>query len=291
MRRISGAFLILLCLNSACKNSTPDTTHSIAVDVSGRLAFQSDRSGNFEIYFTRSSGTALDNISQNIFGNTNPSLSLDGNKLVYLSDRDTVRNIYLFQNSTTTRLLPTLANYDAPRISYAGDEIVFVRNFNIYVMTSNGTGVTALTSTGNDTANFSPAFSFDGSSIVFVRTVQHGYSDIYRMSSLGGAVQNLTGGVGDNRDPSFSPDGKEIVFSRADHICILTLANKNVLDLMPHDSLNVNMQPVFSPDGSSIAFVTNRDGNMEIYTMGRDGTNLKNISDHEAVDLYPTWSR
>ena len=283
--------IILLAFFVACKNSSTDTGHSITTNVYGRLAFQSDRSGNFEIYFTGSSGTSLDNISQNIFDNTSPSLSLDGEKLVYLSDRDTVRNIFLFQNRITTKLLPGISNYDAPRISYAGDEIAFVKNSNIYVMTSGGTGQTALTQTGSDTSNFSPAFSFDGSNIAFVRTVLHGHSDICMMASSGGAAQNLTVGIGDNLYPSFSPNGAEIVFTRANHICLLTVATKSVVDLMPDDSLNVNTQPVFSPDGSRIAFATDRDGNFEIYTMGHDGTGLTNISDNPAIEVCPAWSR
>ncbi len=283
--------LILVSFAFACRSSRADTEHAIAASVSGRLAFQSNRSGNFEIYLSRSSGTGLDNISQNIFDNMVPSLSLDGKKLVYLSDRDTVRTIYLFQNNTTSRLLPGTANYDAPRISYAGDEVVFIDNYNIYAMTSAGTGLTALTQTGGDTANFYPSFSFDGLKITFVRTVRQGHSDIYLMSSSGGGAQNLTAGGSDNLYPSFSPDGTEIVFSRSNHICIMTVATLQVVDLMPDDSLNVNMQPVFSPDGQSIAFTTNRDGDMEIYTMKRDGTNLKNITDNDAIDLYPSWSR
>ena len=101
IRKFRIAAFVLLGSVLACKGSTTDTGHSITTDVPGRLAFQSDRSGNFEIYFTGSSGTSLDNISQNIFDNTIPSLSLSGDKLVYLSDRDTVRNIFLFQNKAS----------------------------------------------------------------------------------------------------------------------------------------------------------------------------------------------
>ncbi|NNE31815.1 MAG: DUF5050 domain-containing protein [Winogradskyella sp.] len=40
-----------------------------------------------------------------------------------------------------------------------------------------------------------------------------------------------------------------------------------------------------------IAFVSDRDGNSEIYTMHADGTKLKNVSQHDSLDFNPTWSK
>jgi Tol biopolymer transport system component len=39
-----------------------------------------------------------------------------------------------------------------------------------------------------------------------------------------------------------------------------------------------------------IAFVSNRDGNDEIYLMNVDGTGLSNLTQHPAADDWPTWS-
>ncbi len=41
---------------------------------------------------------------------------------------------------------------------------------------------------------------------------------------------------------------------------------------------------------SQIAFVTDRDGNNEIYLMDRDGGDVRNISSHPANDRHPSWS-
>ncbi len=43
------------------------------------------------------------------------------------------------------------------------------------------------------------------------------------------------------------------------------------------------------PSGT-IAFTTNRDGNKEIYLMDADGSNLKNISQHPAMEYGASWS-
>lgn len=40
-----------------------------------------------------------------------------------------------------------------------------------------------------------------------------------------------------------------------------------------------------------IAFVSNRDGNLEIYTVNTDGSNLKNLTNDAATDVDPAWSR
>lgn len=39
-----------------------------------------------------------------------------------------------------------------------------------------------------------------------------------------------------------------------------------------------------------IAFVTNRDGNSEIYLMDADGNNLENLTNNDALDFSPSWS-
>ena len=45
------------------------------------------------------------------------------------------------------------------------------------------------------------------------------------------------------------------------------------------------------PSGSGrVAFVSNRDGNSEIYVMNADGTGLTRLTNDPAVDAYPAWS-
>ena len=47
--------------------------------------------------------------------------------------------------------------------------------------------------------------------------------------------------------------------------------------------------PDFSPDGRRIAFVSERDGNPEIYVMEADGDNQVRLTDDPAPDLFPRW--
>jgi TolB protein len=51
-----------------------------------------------------------------------------------------------------------------------------------------------------------------------------------------------------------------------------------------------NFLPAWSPDGSRIAFMSNRDGNLEIYVVNRDGSNARRLTNHPSNDTTPTWS-
>jgi Tol biopolymer transport system component len=49
-------------------------------------------------------------------------------------------------------------------------------------------------------------------------------------------------------------------------------------------------QPAWSPDGSKIAFVSDRDGNREIYVMDANGTNEERLTYNPDDDIEPDWS-
>jgi Tol biopolymer transport system component len=53
---------------------------------------------------------------------------------------------------------------------------------------------------------------------------------------------------------------------------------------------NQSVNPVWSPDGRTIAFETNRDGDFEIYSVRRDGSGLRNLTNSSlGDDRMPAW--
>lgn len=58
---------------------------------------------------------------------------------------------------------------------------------------------------------------------------------------------------------------------------------------LTHSDAN-DTAPVSSPDGRRIAFVSDRDGNREVYVMSADGADQQNLTRHPAEDWTPTWS-
>lgn len=51
-----------------------------------------------------------------------------------------------------------------------------------------------------------------------------------------------------------------------------------------------NSQAAFPGANGKIAFISDRDGNIEIYVMNADGTNQTNLTNNPADDFSPTWS-
>jgi Tol biopolymer transport system component len=47
--------------------------------------------------------------------------------------------------------------------------------------------------------------------------------------------------------------------------------------------------PVWSPDGSKIVFVSERDGNFELYGINVDGSGLVRITNNTAADMEASW--
>ncbi len=144
-----------------------------------------------------------------------PSFSPDGELIVYMSEREKNRDLYIMDmQGNDIRQLTDEAAYDyEPTWSPDGERIVFVSrrdgNSEIYVMDADGSHVVRLT---EDTKlDWRPVWSPDGEWIAF-ESWRSGHGDIYIMRSDGSDLRQLTTSPAEDGNPTFSPDGRFIVF-------------------------------------------------------------------------------
>jgi Tol biopolymer transport system component len=133
----------------------------------GKIAFESDRSGNNDIWVMNADGTNPVQLTTDPAGDHTPAWSPDGTKIAFVSDRD------------------------------GG-------NFEIYVMNADGSGQTRLTD--DPAQDFDPTWSPDGSRIAFVSDRDDGFFDIFVMNADGSGPTNLTNVPGDNDRPGLPTD-------------------------------------------------------------------------------------
>ena len=172
----------------------------------------------------------------------------------------------------------------------------------IYVMNADGSGLTQLTTAGEESF---PDWSPDGSKITYesYHPSPSGNTDIYVMNADGSNKTNLTNtpGEGDGvqeLSPAWSPDGSKIAFGSVPDgvhfdIYVMNADGSGVTQLT---TAGEEFRPAWSPDGSKIAYDSYRDGNFEIYVMNADGSNQTNLTNTPGLfgegvqELRPAWS-
>ena len=86
-----------------------------------------------------------------------------------------------------------------------------------------------------------------------------------------------------------TPDGKSFVFDMLGDIYTVDIEGGTAKALT--QDFAWNLHPAVSPDGSRVAFVSDRDGLTNVWTMKIDGTDLKQISKERKNIMHsPKWS-
>ena len=140
--------------------------------------------------------------------------------------------------------------------------------------------------------------------LVFVRYLADaGGEDSEILITRGGLekVGPLVTHTGNQDDPDVSPDGRWLAYSSAQvvslhqagvrvvrQLWLMDLATGGSHPLVP--GAHQDMHPDFSPDGSRIAFASDRDGELEIWVVGREGEELRRVTSGPGSKTWPVWS-
>ncbi len=204
-------------------------------------------------------------------------------------------------STTTVQLTHNLTGDFNPVISADGSKIAFVSDvggdFEIYVMNSDGTGITPLTSnTANDT---SPAISGNGSKIVY-ESNRGTDVDIWIINSDGTGAAQLTTDSGDDVEPSISRDGLAVAFAtngdpirgqnpEGDLEVFSMKTDGTGLRQLTHNSVT-DSSPSINGDGTKVAFASGSGAVSEIWIINTDGTGLSRLTNNSYGDTSPSIS-
>ena len=186
--------------------------------------------------------------------------------------------------------------FDSNRALDGSDALNTNGKYNIWVVNSSGTGLTALTQETDVGADLLyPQWSPDGTKIAFA------WWQIFVMDSDGGNVTSLSSGHSQN--PQWSPDGTKIVFQSStdgttvspDNIWVVDADGGNLTALTELTVVGANSEfPQWSPDGTKIGFFSQRaldgsdaantNGTQNIWAVNADGTGAAALTELTAAD-------
>jgi TolB protein len=261
-----------------------------------RIVFQSNRTGNDEIYVMNADGSRVTRLTVTSHANGGPRWSPDGTRIVFVSERDGNTEIYLMNadGSGQKRLTESPADDSHPNWSPDGKRIIFNSNkdtpnpkldwweqyHNIYTMSTDGTDVRRITNCR--TVCTFPSYSPDGRKISYRKviaapgfyddknlTLANTDSEVFVANADGSNEVDLSRSAAYDAWPAWSPDGTRIIFASnrgaVTQIYSVNVDGTNLARLVNDRETDEDARPQWSPDGTRIAFTRMRDGTMDIY--------------------------
>jgi dipeptidyl aminopeptidase/acylaminoacyl peptidase len=142
-----------------------------------------------------------------------------------------------------------------------------------------------------------PAWFPDGTALLYRRTngPETTRSDIWAMNLDGTNRRPVAVLPQDQFYPSYSPDKSKLLFATVAppsgrSVQVMDVATGVVTTLFDYSAQSFDSAPAWSPDGRQIAFESNLDGDMEIFVMNADGSNVRQITHNSLWDEGPAWS-
>jgi Tol biopolymer transport system component len=235
----------------------------------GRLAFESNRDGNDEIYVW--DGDTLTNVSSSTSADARPTWSADG-RLAYVSSRDGAAEIYVWDGTTTINVSQSDAWDEYPIWSPDG-RLAFLSSSNgnrtLFVWDGN-----TLTDLGQADGHFL-TWSADGH-LAFT-SFRDGNREIYVWAN--GVSTNISQSAGEDWQPTWSIDGRLTFTTYHDNLRELFVWDGSLTSIGQWNRVsdfawNIDGRLAFSADG-------------EIFVWdGSTATNITNTPDQNEFNPY-----
>src|SRR3989454_917201 len=227
-------------------------------------------------------GTGPTNLSQSASSNVEPAWSPDGTRIVFASDRDGNYELYAINPDGTGVTRLTSNAFSDRESNWQPISVTPLPGISINDVT--------LTGNGSGTKNFDFTVTRSGDTSI--------------TSSANFATADGTATVADS---DYVANSGTLSFAAGETTKTITIVVNGDTTVEPDETFSVNLSNCVgciitdshgvgtilvgqAVSNGKIAFVSDRDGNNEIYTMNVDGTGVARLTVNVASDVSPTWS-
>ncbi len=160
----------------------------------------------------------------------------------------------------------------------------------IFTMDPDGSGLVQVTN--GRYMDFFPAWSPDGSKLVFFRS-QRGVSDLFTMNPDGSGLRQITHTKDWESDPAWSPSGSSIAFVEQEQSLERvrpSTGKTKVLFECKRSCTRISGGPSWSPNGRKLLISLHESGSERLYELRRDGSHLHRVPTHGLNACCPAWN-
>ncbi len=276
----------------------------------GRIVFESNRTGNNDIFTMNPDGSVPINLTTDKANDVFPAWSPDATQITFSSDRADKGNLDVYvmnaDGTGVTQLTDAPGEDRGTSWTTDGELIVFhsardttsSHAFDVFTMNADGSNETMIFSNGSaayvcgDSETGTIVFNSSGDPL---GTNPTGDFEIFTMDLDGGNVFQVTNNTVIDSGPKWSPDCSTISYNSLD----TTSLDIHRINADGTGDVNLTNTPgifdafsAWSPDGTAVVFSSNRDVNFEIYSMSAvDGSNVQRLTftDLGQADLRADW--
>lgn len=247
--------------------------------LNGKIAFYSNRDGDFDIYAMNADGSGVTQLTNNPADEYLPLWSPDGTRITFgrcvaICDVVVINADGSGETVVTNDGFPGAWSPDSRQIAFGRSDGIFVVNVD-------GSGLARVAD-----PQFVTGWSPDGRQLLLGNN-SDGDFEIFALNLDGSGITQLTNNTANDGGGRWSPDGTRIAFTSDRDggdldIFVMSAHGDSVTQLTQNDVVT-DGGPGWSPDGSQIAFDSDRDGDQEIFLMNADGSGVTQLTFNDAV--------